>query len=165
MFNALIRTHHITSRKKVAKLKQAADACDVYALLRSGGCPGIMYVEGEERGVRQWVDSVHVSALPLSPSNKLIFPTIHYMCQIYHNKKRPHVLKSATMQNLRYKDYQLASRPAVLIPGTPRSLKGQYTRGLDETDTVKDFAAQMRDRGVHGWWRVAMGYASSPDTN
>lgn len=61
MFNALIRTHHITSRKKVAKLKQAADAHDIFALLRYGGCPGIMYVEGEEKGVRQWVDAVHVS--------------------------------------------------------------------------------------------------------
>jgi hypothetical protein len=60
MFNALIRTHHITSRKKVNKLKQAADATQVFALLRSGSSPGIMYVEGAESGVRQWVDSVHV---------------------------------------------------------------------------------------------------------
>jgi len=61
LFNALIRTHHITSRKKVAKLRQAADACDIFALVRYGGCPGIMYVEGQEKGVREWVDSVHVS--------------------------------------------------------------------------------------------------------
>ncbi|KAG9571150.1 hypothetical protein KCU71_g665, partial [Aureobasidium melanogenum] len=59
MFNALIRTHHITSRKKVTKLKQAADATQVFALLRSGSSPGIMYVEGEENGVKQWVESVH----------------------------------------------------------------------------------------------------------
>ncbi|THY23622.1 hypothetical protein D6D01_05900 [Aureobasidium pullulans] len=57
MFNALIRTHHITSRKKVTKLKQAADATQVFALLRSGSSPGIMYVEGEEKGVRHWVDT------------------------------------------------------------------------------------------------------------
>jgi len=61
LYNALIRTHHITSRKKVAKLKQAAASCNVVALLRSGGAPGIMYVEGTEGGVRQWVDAVHVS--------------------------------------------------------------------------------------------------------
>lgn len=60
MFNALIRTHHITSRKKVTKLRQAADAHSVFALLRSGGCPGIMYVQGDERSVRSWVDAVHV---------------------------------------------------------------------------------------------------------
>lgn len=44
----------------MAKLKQAADATQVFALLRSGSSPGLMYVEGEENGVRQWVESVHV---------------------------------------------------------------------------------------------------------
>ncbi|KAK8208235.1 hypothetical protein IWZ01DRAFT_542802 [Phyllosticta capitalensis] len=58
MFNALIRTHHITSRKKVANLKKAAGKYEVYALLRSGGCPGIMYCEGLEDGVNNWVASV-----------------------------------------------------------------------------------------------------------
>jgi hypothetical protein len=58
IYNALIRTHHITSRKKVAKLRQAAANCDIYALLRSGGCPGIMYCQGSESGVRDWVSAV-----------------------------------------------------------------------------------------------------------
>ncbi|KAF1939156.1 hypothetical protein EJ02DRAFT_352883 [Clathrospora elynae] len=55
LFNALIRTHHITSRKKVAKLRAAASNCNIHALLRSGGCPGIMYCQGSESGVRDWV--------------------------------------------------------------------------------------------------------------
>ena len=59
-WNALIRTHHITSRKKISKLRQAASNHDVLALLRSGGSPGIMYVEGSESGVRDWVQDVHV---------------------------------------------------------------------------------------------------------
>lgn len=58
VYNALIRTHHITSRKKVAKLRAAASNCNVYALLRSGGCPGIMYCQGTETGVRDWVSGV-----------------------------------------------------------------------------------------------------------
>lgn len=58
IFTALIRTHHITSRKKVASLRKSASAHQVYALLRSGGCPGIMYVEGSEGGVRDWVSAV-----------------------------------------------------------------------------------------------------------
>ena len=62
-WNALIRTHHITSRKKVAKLKQSAANNDVYVLLRSGGCPGIMYVEGAEDGVKCWVDDVKVGSI------------------------------------------------------------------------------------------------------
>jgi hypothetical protein len=57
-WNALIRTHHITSRKKVAKLRAAASNYNVYALLRYGGCPGIMYCQGTESGVRDWVSSV-----------------------------------------------------------------------------------------------------------
>ncbi|KXT00332.1 hypothetical protein AC578_5861 [Pseudocercospora eumusae] len=57
-WNALIRTHHITSRKKVSKLRQAAANDNVYALLRSGGAPGIMYVEGLKDGVESWVAAV-----------------------------------------------------------------------------------------------------------
>ncbi|KAK4457339.1 hypothetical protein QBC42DRAFT_309451 [Cladorrhinum samala] len=58
LFHALIRTHHITSRKKVAHLRKAAKEFDVYALLRSGGCPGIMYCKGKEDGVKNWVGTV-----------------------------------------------------------------------------------------------------------
>lgn len=61
-WNALIRTHHITSRKKVAKLRQAAAAHDVFAILRSGSSPGIMYVEGAQEGVENWVAAVQVGA-------------------------------------------------------------------------------------------------------
>lgn len=59
-WNALIRTHHITSRKKVARLRQAAATEDVYALLHSGRPPGIMYVEGDKVGVESWVTTVQV---------------------------------------------------------------------------------------------------------
>ncbi|KAH9845631.1 hypothetical protein Tdes44962_MAKER06466 [Teratosphaeria destructans] len=58
IWHALIRTHHITSRKKVAKLKQAAAVHDVFVLLRSGSSPGIMYVEGRKSGVEDWVVTV-----------------------------------------------------------------------------------------------------------
>ena len=60
MFIALIRTHHITSRKKVATLKAAAKKLGCYALLRSGGVPGVMYVQGGGKdAVQAWVDVVH----------------------------------------------------------------------------------------------------------
>jgi hypothetical protein len=58
-FNALVRTHHITSRKKIAVLKKAADAYNCYVLLRTGGSPGVMYVEGhQEQDVAAWVNTV-----------------------------------------------------------------------------------------------------------
>lgn len=60
MYHALIRTHHITSRKKVASLKAAAKKLNCYALLRSGGVPGLMYVEsGDVKNTQSWVDTVH----------------------------------------------------------------------------------------------------------
>lgn len=58
---AFIRTHHITSRKKVAALKLAAERHGCFALLRSGGSPGMMYVEGSEEAVRSWVLQARVS--------------------------------------------------------------------------------------------------------
>lgn len=64
---ALIRTHHITSRKKVAKLKQAALAQAVFVLLRSGSSPGIMYVEGSQAEVEDWVGCVNVSGVRFGP--------------------------------------------------------------------------------------------------
>ncbi|EMC94127.1 hypothetical protein BAUCODRAFT_124851 [Baudoinia panamericana UAMH 10762] len=124
LWNALIRTHHITSRKKVGKLKQAASEHGVFALLRSGGIPGIMYVEGPEEGVVKWVDAVHA---------------------------------------LRYKDYHVASQPAMLDleVGARKSIIDH--RGLTEVDTVKKFGDIMLERGVYTWWRKAMGYASQDD--
>lgn len=59
LYNALIRTHHITSHKKVSALKRAADTYGCSVLLRSGACPGIMYVESKEKdAVESWVDTV-----------------------------------------------------------------------------------------------------------
>jgi hypothetical protein len=60
MYAALIRTHHITSRKKVATLKAAAKRSGCAVLLRSGGTPGVMFVESSKaENVQKWVDTVH----------------------------------------------------------------------------------------------------------
>ncbi|KAI1213706.1 uncharacterized protein F4807DRAFT_456253 [Annulohypoxylon truncatum] len=58
-FVALIRTHHITSRKKLARVRKAAALYDLHVLVRSGGSPGIMYAEGpDEAAVNNWVNGV-----------------------------------------------------------------------------------------------------------
>ena len=64
MYHALIRTHHITSRKKVAALKAALKAAaktlQCHAVLRSGGIPGVVSVEGRNStNVEKWVDTAH----------------------------------------------------------------------------------------------------------
>ncbi|KAJ5243632.1 hypothetical protein N7489_003728 [Penicillium chrysogenum] len=136
LYNTLIRTHHITSRKKVAALKRAADTHQCAVLLRSGGCPGIMYVEGGKDPVESWVDVV---------------------------------------RRLRYKDFQLVTRPAVVEEEEEdgRGKQGTGNRngekkdgkelglavGLDEVESVKEFGAIMAKRGVWNWWRRGMGYA------
>jgi len=59
LYNALIRTHNITSRKKIVALKKAANSHECYVLLRTSGSPGVMYVEGKlEDNVSSWVSTV-----------------------------------------------------------------------------------------------------------
>ncbi|KFA71595.1 hypothetical protein S40288_03663 [Stachybotrys chartarum IBT 40288] len=60
LFNCLIRTHHITSRKKVQRVRRAADQLNVdHLLLRSGGSPGLMFAESrDEVGLTEWVAAV-----------------------------------------------------------------------------------------------------------
>ncbi|KAF2229783.1 hypothetical protein EV356DRAFT_370573 [Viridothelium virens] len=120
VFNALIRTHHVTSRKKVAALKKAASRYGCHVMLRSGGSPGIMYVEGSKDGVEQWVASV---------------------------------------QRLRYKDYQLIARPATVqrVQEAEHDLKIQV--GLHEVPSVGQFGQSMLEKGLLPWWRRAMGFS------
>ncbi len=59
IYHALIRTHRISSKKKIRSLRAAAAEHDVGDLIHVG-VPGIMYVSGaKEDGVQSWVDHVH----------------------------------------------------------------------------------------------------------
>ncbi|KAF4452723.1 hypothetical protein F53441_4434, partial [Fusarium austroafricanum] len=60
LFNCLIRTHHITSRKKLQRVRRAAQQLNVdWLIVRSGGSPGIMFAEGrDEVGLTEWVSTV-----------------------------------------------------------------------------------------------------------
>lgn len=67
-------------------------------------------------------------------------------------------------QNLRYKDYQLASRAtAVHRENAPDAEQMKRTSGLYESETVRDFGSQMQQRGVYAWWRQGMGFTGSED--
>jgi hypothetical protein len=128
LYNALIRTHHITSRKKVAALKRAAEVHQCYVLLRSGSCPGIMYVEGRDKlQVEGWVGVV---------------------------------------RKLRYKDFQLVTRPSALesedgvgMEKKKEEKEKELDIGVAEVESVKEFGNHMEKRGVWNWWRKGMGYA------
>ncbi|EPE08944.1 hypothetical protein F503_04531 [Ophiostoma piceae UAMH 11346] len=60
LFNCLIRTHHITSRKKVQRVRRAASQFDVdWVLIRYGGSPGIMFGEAHDAtALTEWVAAV-----------------------------------------------------------------------------------------------------------
>ncbi len=135
LFHALIRTHHITSRKKVAHLRKAASKYDCYALLRSGGCPGIMYCKGSEEAIKEWVGAVQVShgSHPMEPCLLLM-----------------------AFQRLRYKDFQLAAKPAAIESGVVRP---EPRTGLFEVESIQEFAAAMEERGISEWWKRGMEFA------
>lgn len=77
-----------------------------------------------------------------------------------------------TVRNLRYKDFQLVTRPDVMTDEKgglngeriepPRSKRKTETSkaGLSEVETVKEFGGLMEQRGVWQWWRKGMGYTS-----
>lgn len=60
VFATLIRTHHITSRKKLQRVKKAAAHFDVpFVLVRYGGSPGLMYGESTDAAsLTSWVSAV-----------------------------------------------------------------------------------------------------------
>lgn len=129
LYNALIRTHHITSRKKVAALKRAADTHSCFVLLRSGGCPGIMYVEGEGQGqVEGWVGVV----------KRLRYKDFQLV-----RKPGELVVESGSGDS---------------GEGLGKSGDGKDI-GLNEVESVKEFGSAMAQRGVWGWWRKGMGYS------
>ncbi|KAE8158160.1 hypothetical protein BDV40DRAFT_28360 [Aspergillus tamarii] len=140
LYNALIRTHHITSRKKVAALKQAASAYNCFALLRSGGIPGIMYVESKEKdAVEAWVSVVR---------------NLRY--KDFQLVAKPGLLEK-DRQNRNENGKQ---RDGKISNGRPEHGGRDSIAGLEEVETVKEFGSLMEDRGVWRWWRKAMGYVN-----
>ncbi|KAJ0416204.1 hypothetical protein BJY00DRAFT_317089 [Aspergillus carlsbadensis] len=135
VYNALIRTHHITSRKKVSALKQAAHNLNCFALLRSGGCPGIMYIEAQEKdAVESWVNTVR---------------SLRYKDFQLVNRPAPAVVE--------VDDKEGSARERARKKETA---EGQIKAGLTEIDTVKEFGSVMGQRGIWKWWRKGMGYVS-----
>jgi hypothetical protein len=72
---------------------------------------------------------------------------------------------------LRYKDYQLAVRPApveldaeAVAMLSADGIKAAQDRtanlgiGLEEIESVKEFGRRMEERGLLQWWRKGMGY-------
>lgn len=55
---ALIKTHHMTSRKKISAITKSAFRLECSVLLKVGKPPGVMVCEGAEESVSAWIDGV-----------------------------------------------------------------------------------------------------------
>jgi hypothetical protein len=72
------------------------------------------------------------------------------------------------VRRLRYKDFQLVTRPGVVEDegkgngngngNEKHGKKWDLAVGLDEVESVKEFGGIMAKRGVWNWWRKGMGY-------
>lgn len=60
IFRALIKTHHMTSRRKIQAITHSAKHKSCSVILKTGKPPGVMIAEGEEVRVREWVADVKV---------------------------------------------------------------------------------------------------------
>jgi len=63
IWRALIKTHHMTSRKKIMTITKAAKRLECAVVLKTGPPPGVMLVEGMEEAVEGWVSVVKVCLL------------------------------------------------------------------------------------------------------
>ncbi|KAH8596015.1 hypothetical protein B0O99DRAFT_510689 [Bisporella sp. PMI_857] len=56
VYRILIKTHHMTSRKKIHNITKAAKQLSCRVLLKTGGPPGVMLAEGY--GALEWMEVV-----------------------------------------------------------------------------------------------------------
>jgi hypothetical protein len=132
----LIKTHHMTSTKKIQVITKAAKSLSCSVILKTGGWPGIMLAEGERVG--EWMEVVRVS------------------CLIIYSRESD---IDEILQKLRYKDYLLlrkgvVERPRLNIePGT-----------VNVKTSMKGLVAFLeREPELYEWWRNHMGYKKGND--
>ena len=59
LYRALIKTHHMTSRKKIQSLTRAAKGYNCAVVIKTGRPPGVMLAESTNRNdIEAWVQTV-----------------------------------------------------------------------------------------------------------
>jgi hypothetical protein len=58
LYRILIKTHHMTSRKKILAITKATKRLSCSVILKTGSRPGIMLAEGES--ALEWMEIVRV---------------------------------------------------------------------------------------------------------
>ncbi|TVY51819.1 hypothetical protein LCER1_G005721 [Lachnellula cervina] len=157
----LIKTHHMTSRKKVAIITRATKRLDCSVLLKVGANPGIMLCEGQENHASEWETVVRVSSrIPLRQDElqDLLDPLVSLVSlvpKVLEESPREKANKNA--QKLRYKDMRLLKRES--ISKLHLATLGIKEGDVKEVEEVKDFAKFLeKDSRLFHAWRVGMGY-------
>jgi hypothetical protein len=142
LFNCLVRTHHITSRKKLQRVRRAAAQLRLdYLLVRSGGSPGLMFAQSrDEAALAAWLAAVQ---------------GLRYKDFRCVARPAPSVAASHQAQEAKTQVQASSSHPSS-YPSSPPSADGVAFR---ETESVAEFGRELDGRGLTAWWKRAMGYA------
>ncbi|KAL9025858.1 MAG: hypothetical protein Q9180_007580, partial [Flavoplaca navasiana] len=145
MYRALIKTHHMTSQKKIQAITKSAKQHSCSVFLKTGKPPGVMIAEGTEDAVKQWVEGVKVgstrSSIPFSKRINFYTRSVRAQTQM--------------KQRLRYKDYRLLRLEAVTM-GQLATTRGYVT----EFGAMKDLSAHLEECEVWEWWAEHMGFTN-----
>lgn len=143
LFAALIRTHHVTSRKKLQRVKKAAathlgplPSSSWYVLIRSGGAPGIMYAESRsEEAVAGWVAAVQ---------------GLRY--KDFQCVRKPGCVRGGDGGGSGDGGGGNEQRVSACSKGVVAATV------FEEVTSTTDFAARMEERGLLDWFKEGMGY-------
>jgi hypothetical protein len=161
----LIKTHHMTSHKKIAIITRATKCLDCSVVLKVGAPPGIMLCEGQENCANEWETVVRVSSeIHFKHSSNLgKCPQSGWATSSKRRRRNDGEKKTnGHAQKLRYKDMQLLKREEISEPHL--STLGVKEGDVREIEEIKDFAKFLeKDPSLYRAWRVGMGYVKDHD--
>ncbi|TVY34886.1 hypothetical protein LSUB1_G006714 [Lachnellula subtilissima] len=157
----LIKTHHMTSRKKIGIITRATKRLDCSVLLKVGANPGIMLCEGQENHASEWETVVRVSSwicfqhAGQDELQDVLDPLVALVPKVI--EEIPRGKANTNSQKLRYKDMRLLKRESISEPHL--ATLGVKEGDVKEMEEVKDFAKLLeKDPRLFHSWRVGMGY-------
>lgn len=142
---ALIKTHHMTSRKKISSIIKAAKKCNCAVYLKSGmHPPGVMIAECDNENLKEWIKNVKVfTLLPISTSRDRTY--VPLLC------KRIRRVDKLLMWAFYVIATQIQRLPASLLGhrGARSTARQQrWCKGILLDESVGSWFGRMRDLGL-----------------
>lgn len=149
LHRALLKTHHMTSRKKIQAIAKAAKSLSCAVVIKTGHPPGVMIAECE-----------------CEDEN----PELDVMGKEENGKKRVageggRRLSEwvSAVKRLRYKDFQLLALEPIPRPH-PNKPQGRLSipaGRVQELTEMKLLRAYLTECGISAWWTARMGFPCS----